>query len=75
MIILSVTRVLEQLMSIHACQSCFSSTSIFNAEKRATDHAVARSVNAVPDSPPTLRCSFEIIYICEKLGGLRSKLR
>jgi hypothetical protein len=57
------------------CSSCSSSTSMFDAEKRAVDRAVTCSVNAVPDSPLTLPCLFETIHIFEVLGGLGRKPR
>ena len=58
-----------------SCSSCSPNTLVSDAEKRVVNCAVANSANVVPDSPPTLPCSFATVHICKELGRLKKKLR
>jgi hypothetical protein len=55
------------------CSSCSPSTIISDAEKRAVNCTVIRSVNAVPNPPLILPCLIKTIHICEKLSRLGRK--
>jgi hypothetical protein len=50
-------------------------TFVSDTEKRVVNCAVARSVNAVPDSPLIPPCLSATIQICKELSRLGRKLR
>ncbi|KAH8644020.1 hypothetical protein IG631_01484 [Alternaria alternata] len=57
------------------CSSCSPSTSTTGAEKYAADRPIARSVDAVPNSPLLPPCLLAIVHLCRELGRLGKKLR
>jgi hypothetical protein len=57
------------------CSSRSPNTEVSDAEKRVVNCAVARSVDAVPESPLIPPCLFAMVQLCRELGGLEKKLR
>jgi hypothetical protein len=57
------------------CSSRSLSKLVSGAEKRVVNCAVARSVNAVPNSPLLPPCLFAMVHLCRDFGGQEKKLR